>query len=158
MGKPGLGAMGGTGGMSYGAPDLIPVHVGSGGGGGGTASGGQGGNGGGAVVLLGKMVTVAGKVDVSGLDGFPATAVMSGGGGGGSAGSILISGDTVVLEAGHQLTAIGGHGGAGAAGGSNGGDGSDGRIVVTGNLAVTGSLNATPMAQQGASALTAFPR
>ncbi len=137
-GTPGLGGAHAAGGMSYGTPNLTPVHVGSGGGGGSNGAGsgakaGAGGLGGGSVALFGNTVDIGGTIDVSGNAGKsadPSSTMPAGGGGGGSAGSILVSGVSVSFDAGHALTAGGGVGGSGADGGFAGGGGSDGRIWI----------------------------
>ncbi len=159
MGGAGMGAAPGSGGMSYGAPDLVPVHVGSGGGGGGSG----GGLGGGAVVLLATKLIITGSIDVSGNAGKNADSTATtpaGGGGGGSAGSILISGGDVLFDTGHSLIATGGAAGTGAAGGSNGGAGSDGRIWVGAQtLNITGgTLMAMPTEVRASTPVSTFPR
>ena len=162
----------GDGGGAYGTPDVAPVYFGAGGGGGGGAQGGRGGAGGGAVVLLGATVVVGAKIDVSGNDGTPAggTTMLGGGGGGGSAGSILIAGDTVTLQSGHQLVAVGGKGAAGVDGpdpsadaggglvaGGRGGDGAVGRIRVSATV-VNGMPNAQPATAADGTVVAMFPR
>ena len=160
----------GDGGGAYGASDVAPVYFGAGGGGGGGAQGGRGGAGGGAVVLLGATVVVGAKIDVSGNDGTPAmgTSMLGGGGGGGSAGSILIGGDTVTLQSGHQLVALGGKGAAGVDGpdtgadgglvaGGRGGDGAVGRIRVSATT-VNGTPNAQPTVAPDGTVVAMFPR
>ena len=168
MGMAGMGGTPGSGGMSYGTPDLTPVHVGSGGGGGSNGAGsgakaGGGGLGGGAVALLGNKIIVGGTIDVSGNTGKSAdvsSTMPAGGGGGGSAGSILISGQDVLFDSGHMLIAKGGSGGNGAASGSSGGAGSDGRIWIGASmLSITGgTLMAMPTETRSDTPVAMFPR
>jgi hypothetical protein len=152
----------GSAGAIYGSTDLHIVHFGSGGGGGGNGSGGVGGNGGGALVLLAQSLTLAGKLDVSALDGSPGSGGVAGGGGGGSGGSLLISTNSLLLDSGHQLSAALGKGGQPSTGGGfGGGDGSVGRVfIATPSLVVTGggAPNSTPQANVLASTLSSFPR
>jgi hypothetical protein len=167
-GMPGLGAAPGAGGMSYGRPDLTPVHVGSGGGGGSNGAGsgakaGAGGLGGGAVALFGNDVDISGTIDVSGNGGKSAdtsSTMPAGGGGGGSAGSILVSGVSVSFTSGHALTAAGGVGGSGADGGFDGGGGSDGRIWIGATQLSTGggTLMAMPTETRSQTPVSTFPR
>lgn len=167
-GMAGGGTSPGSGGAHYGSADLTPVHAGSGGGGGAGPSGalpGGGGLGGGGVVLVGHTITIGGTIDISGNPGKSADAsstAAAGGGGGGSGGSLLISADTLTLEASHSLRARGGTHGNGAAGGGRGGDGADGRIAVDyGKLMFTGAATtivAMPDATKSPAPLTTFPR
>ena len=158
VGVMGMGTDGGTGGQSYGTPDLMPVHTGSGGGGGGDNGGGRGGNGGGAVVLIAAgALTVEGKIDVSGSNGVPGGPLPGGGGGGGSGGSIFLSGMTVPLNTGHELVARGGPGGAPHGTGSPGGDGAAGRIWIGGQISASGGVVADPMETQSATPVGTFP-
>jgi hypothetical protein len=163
-GGNGMGPTGGAGGASYGTPELTPIQVGSGGGGGGSmgTTGAGGGTGGGAVALFANKLTVSGIIDVSGSDGAkidPTVTMASGGGGGGSAGSILLSGNQVIMDSGHSLVAAGGVGSAGISGGMPGGTGSEGRIWIGAYMfSTTGPLVSNPTATQAQAPVTTFPR
>lgn len=157
VGGTGLASTGGAGGVAYGAPNLMPLHAGSGGGGGG-AAGGNGGNGGGGIALIAAgSLTVAGKLDASGVAGFDANSSGGGGGGGGSGGSILLSGAMVTLASGHELAARGGNGGKGTGTGGAGGVGAAGRIWIGGQFSVEGTVVSDPMPTTEAMQLTSFP-
>jgi hypothetical protein len=151
IGESGAGPTGGGGGVAYGSDTVQPFYMGSGGGGGGSDGGGFGGTGGGAVALLAHSITIAGQIYADGINASALSAsasVPAGGGGGGSGGSIFLSGDSVVLQDGHQLSAQGGMGAPGGAGGQNGGSGARGRIwfgATSLNVPLTTNVNPTPI-------------
>jgi hypothetical protein len=166
----GVATGGGQGGDAYGQATVDVVYAGSGGAGGrGTMGapmgmGGRGGAGGGAIALLSRRVTISGTIDVGGAPGATGTD-NGGGGGGGSGGTILISGDEVVFNTGHSLTATGGTGGKGAGSGptagGDGGDGSEGRVWVgSPQLTVVGGgrPTSTPQVTTTTTAVDRFPR
>lgn len=137
----------GQGGLSY--AQLGKLFLGSGGGAGGTDNvlvdnppGGRGGAGGGIIWLLAQTLSGSGRIASEGEDGAgdaPDVECVSGGstvscydhsgpGGGGAGGSIRIS---AKLQAGVQLSALGGRGGNGADQATgNAGDGSEGLVLV----------------------------
>jgi hypothetical protein len=88
--------------------------------------GAMGGAGGGAVFLATPTLVIggAGAIDASGASGRGGAAGKKGGGGGGSGGTIAITVGTLLLDAGAQLFANGGHGGGGSSA-SAGDDGTD---------------------------------
>jgi hypothetical protein len=155
VGSAGQGNSGGAGGNGYGSALVVPLHVGAGGGGGGGVEpggvGGVGGSGGGAVALLTLgALTLRGTLSVAGNDGRPGAGAEAtapaGGGGGGSGGSLVLAADTLLLDAGHALSALGGAGGAAKASGGVGGAGSPGRIWLGyGTISVAGgTANSMP--------------
>ena len=122
----------GSGGITYGAPSLLPLVGGSGGGGGGAAAGntGAGGGGGGGAIVIASSgtITLTGQVQAQGgIGGGFAPGGGTAAGGGGSGGSVRLIATTVT-----------GTGFANIAGGSGGalnttvagGAGSPGRVRV----------------------------
>ncbi|MBA3454796.1 MAG: hypothetical protein H0T42_17040 [Deltaproteobacteria bacterium] len=120
-GGDGMGANGGTAGLTVIAGS---VRGGCRGGAGGGAAPGAGGDSGGAIYLVaGNRLQIDGRINVSGAGGQGAPGGKSGGGGGGSGGMIALHGAQIAIASGAQLWANGGGGGGGGGPSSPGSDG-----------------------------------
>lgn len=125
-------APGGSGGTSWGVPELCPLLGGSGGGG----SGGRGGAGGGALQISAAgrlMIGEGGGITAGGRGGqggqSTGGAGSGGGGGGGSGGAVLLEAAEVAIRGG--VACNGGGGGAGARStDAPGADGADGTLTA----------------------------
>jgi hypothetical protein len=146
-GAAGTVMLGGSGGSTYGFPELVPLQGGSSGGMGSdndVVPFGLGGQAGGALQVSSSgtiRIAAAGIVSALGFGGFggePGGA----GGGGGSGGAILLEGASVVIESGGIVAANGGGGGSASV--YSMGPGADGEPGQAGAAAARGGISNDP--------------